>query len=152
MWSSDFVIGFFIFSLMLVAYYTYTTNLSKQDTIVVGDLVSEAQIVSSSLISEGLPSNWDLNTVTRIGFTDKSNRIDLDKFIDFNQLDYNDTKKMLGTVYDYFLYFVNESGEVKNVEGYCGTGGLGGRQKTARNVYWLHGPRWTPSSDMGSVR
>jgi len=122
MWSSDFVIGFFIFSLMLVAYYTYTTNLSKQDAVVVGDLVSEAQIVSSSLMSEGLPSNWDSSTVTRIGITDKSNRIDLDKFIDFNQLDYNDTKKMLGTVYDYFLYFVNESDDVKNVEGYCGTG------------------------------
>jgi len=122
MWFTDFVIGIMIFSLVLISYYTYTANLSKQDSIVVNDLISEAKVVSSSFTSEGFPSNWDTSTVTRIGFTDKSNRIDADKFNEFNKLNYNDTKKMLGTVYDYFLFFVNESGDVQNVEGYCGTG------------------------------
>jgi len=121
-WFTDFVIGMIIFSLVLISYYTYTTNISKQDSSATDNLISDAKIVSSSLTTKGYPDNWDVNTVTRIGFTDSYNRIDTTKFNEFNKLNYNDTKKLLGTIYDYFLFFVNESDDVQNVEGFCGTG------------------------------
>jgi len=118
----DFVIGMIVFSLVLISYYTYTTNISKEDSSATDNLISDAKIVSSSLTTSGYPDNWDVNTVIRIGFTDSYNRIDNAKFGQFAQINYNKTKKLLGTIYDYFLYFVNESGDVQNVEGYCGTG------------------------------
>ena len=121
-WFTDFVIGILIFSFALISYYTYTTNISKQDTSAMDQLVTDIKTVSTSLTTEGFPSDWNANTVIRIGFTDNSNRIDNTKFDEFNKIDYNKTKKLLGTIYDYFLFFVNESGDVQNVEGYCGTG------------------------------
>ncbi|MCH8003183.1 MAG: hypothetical protein IH934_01000 [Nanoarchaeota archaeon] len=121
-WFTDFVIGMIVFSLVLISYYTYTTNISKEDSSATDNLISDAKIVSSSLISKGFPDNWDANTVTRIGFTDNYNRIDTTKFNEFNKLNYNKSKKLLGISNDYFLFFVNESGDVQNVEGYCGTG------------------------------
>ena len=121
-WFTDFVIGILIFLFVLISYYTYTTNILKQDTSAMDQLVTDIQTVSTSLTTEGFPSNWNANTVTRIGFTDNSNRIDNTKFGEFNEINYNKSKKLLGTIYDYFLFFVNESGDVQNIEGYCGTG------------------------------
>jgi len=122
MWFMDFVIGILIFSATIISYYIYTTNISKEDTVAFDLLISDAKTVTSSFTTAGYPLDWDANTVTRIGFTDNFNRLDNRKFIEFNEINYNKTKKLLGTTYDYFLYFVNESGDVKNVEGYCGTG------------------------------
>lgn len=121
-WFTDFVIATLIFSLALISYYTYTTNISKQDSSVMNQLFTDVKTISTSLTTEGFPSNWNANTVTRIGFTDNSNRIDNTKFDEFNKISYNKSKKLLGTIYDYFLFFVNESGDVQNIEGYCGTG------------------------------
>ena len=122
MWFMDFVIGIVIFSLMLVSYYVYTTNISKEDTAALDDLTSDSKTVASSLTSPGFPDNWDSNTATRIGFTDNHNRIDNAKFSEFAEINYNKSKKLLGTVYDYFLFFVNESMDVQNIEGFCGIG------------------------------
>src|SRR3989338_6757363 len=69
MWFMDFVIGIIIFSLVLVTYYTYTTNISKQDVVVLNDLISDSKSVSSSLMLAGFPENWDNDTVQRIGVT-----------------------------------------------------------------------------------
>jgi len=122
MWFTDFVIGMVIFSLVLISYYTYTTNISKQDSVVMNNLISDVKTVTSSLTSSGYPNNWNSNTVTRIGFTDNYNRIDNDRFNEFNKINYNTSKKLLGTTYDYLLFFVNESGDVQNIEGFCATG------------------------------
>ena len=141
MWFMDFVIAILIFSLVLISYYTYTTNISKKDTVVMDDLVSDSKTVASSLISPGFPDNWNANTVARIGFTDNNNRIDNAKFSEFNEINYNKSKKLLGTIYNYFLYFVNESGDTQNVEGYCGTG-MGEVNITydIKSAYYYKGP------------
>ena len=123
MWSMDFTIGILIFTIILISYYTYTANISKEDISTIDNLVSDAKIVASSLTSGGFPNTWNANTVTRIGFTDSNNRLDNDKFNEFNKIDYNRSKKLLGTTYDYLLFFLNASGNVTKVEGFCGTGG-----------------------------
>ena len=102
MWFMDFVIALVIFSFALISYYTYTTNISKQDSSAMDEVISDAKTVSSSFTSGGYPDNWDSSTVTMIGFTDNYNRIDNEKFGEFNKIKYNKTKKLLGTIYDYF--------------------------------------------------
>src|SRR3989344_8728978 len=76
MWFMDFTIGIIIFSLVLITYYTYTTNISKQDTIALNDLVSDSKSVSSSLMLAGFPENWDNETVQRIGLTNNDQQAD----------------------------------------------------------------------------
>ena len=53
MWFTDFIIGILLFSLVLISYYTYTTNISKQDSSATDNLISNAKSVSSSLTSGG---------------------------------------------------------------------------------------------------
>ena len=120
--STDFVIAIMIFLFILISYYFYTTNISKQDSLVTSDIISDSKTISESLTSGGFPDNWKASNVVRIGFTDGDNRIDTEKFIEFVKIDYNESKKLLGTGYEYFLFFVNESEDVQNVEGFCGTG------------------------------
>ena len=121
-WFVDFTISILIFGFVLILYFNYTTNISQQDSIVINDLVSDSKTVSSSLLLGGFPDNWDVNNVIRIGFTEDNNRINNAKFSNFAQINYNKSKKLLGTSYDYFLFFVNGSGDPQNIEGYCATG------------------------------
>ncbi len=124
-WFMDFVIAMTIFSLVLVLYYTYTTNISKQDTIVREDLISDAKTIASSLTSSGYPFGWNSNNVIRIGLTDSNNKLDSAKFREFTEIGYNRSKRLIGIISDYFVFFTNESGEVQNIEGFCGIGGYG---------------------------
>ncbi len=122
MWFTDFVIAALIFSFILISYYTYTISISKRDTILFDEIVSDAKTVSSFLTSKGYPEDWNADNVIRIGFTDEYNRVDNEKFNEFIKMDHNKTKKLLGTTHDYVLFFLNGSGDVQNVEGYCGYG------------------------------
>lgn len=122
MWFTDFVIGMLVFSLILIAFYMHTANISKQDALTAKSLVSDAESISSSLLLEGFPKDWDNDTVRSIGITNNDQRINKTKFLNLKQLPYDETKKLFGTVYDYVLFFVNESGDVQNIEGFCGTG------------------------------
>jgi len=119
---SDFVIALFIFTAMLITYFSYTTNLSNQDTGLLDDLLTDAKAFSSSLTSSGYPNNWNANNVVRIGFTDNDNKIDNSKFGEFGKINYNKSKKLLGTRYDYLAFFLNESGDLQNIEGFCAIG------------------------------
>ena len=121
-WFTDFVIATLIFTFVLIAYYTYTTNISKQHSLTADELVSDAESISSSLLLEGFPDDWDSATVQSIGITNNNQRINKTKFNEFMKISYNKTKKLFGTTYDYLLFFLNESGDVQNVEGFCGTG------------------------------
>ena len=119
----DFIIAMLIFAVALTIYFVYTTNLSKEDISSLNDLISDTKLVSSSLVSEGYPSNWNSNTVKRIGLTNNDQMIDKRKMNEFMEISYNKSKKLLGTAYEYLLFFVNESNDVQNIEGFCGTGG-----------------------------
>ncbi len=118
----DFIISVFILIVVILVYFEYIKNLPDQDSKPINDLLAEADIITSSLISQGYPLNWDANNVVRAGFADSGNKINNARFAEFVAINYNKSKKLLGVTNDYFLYFQNGSGNVKNVEGFCGTG------------------------------
>jgi len=111
MWFTDFVIGIIIFSLVLISYYTYTTNISKQDSSVMNDLVSDSKTISSILLNEGNPSIWTDETVIRMGLTDNNQIIDQSLLLESSKIDYNKTKKLLGVTNDFFAFFQNKDGK-----------------------------------------
>ncbi len=128
-WYTDFTMAMLIFTVALIIYFVYTTNLSKEEASLLNDLTSEAKFVSSSLVSEGYPSNWSSNTVKRIGLTDSNQKIDVGKVLNLANLTYNHSKKLLGTVYDYTLFFEGSNGTVLNISGFC----CKGHEKTCIN-------------------
>ena len=52
-WFTDFAVALFIFILVLITYYNYTTNASKADSSVMHSLLGESEAISSSLLLGG---------------------------------------------------------------------------------------------------
>jgi hypothetical protein len=122
LWFTDFILGMLIFTFMLIGYYAYSANISKLESTTADDLISDAESISSSLLLGGSPDDWDETNVQIIGITNNNQRINKSKFNEFMKIDYNKSKKLFGSVYNYILFFVNESDDVQNIEGFCGTG------------------------------
>ncbi len=121
MWFTDFVIAIVIFLLLLISYYTYTTNISRQDSSVRDDLISDARSVSSSLLLAGFPDDWDNNTVEQIGLTDNQ-RLSESKLANLKDMPLSNARKLLGTIYDFFIFFENLDGNLTSLGVRCGYG------------------------------
>lgn len=122
MWFTDFVIGTLLFSFMLVIYYLYVTNIQDNDVTALDGLLSDADTISSSTLLQGYPPNWDNTTVQSIGVTKSDQRIDSDKLMRFQDMPYNTTRKLFGTVHDYLIFFTENNGTLINVDGVCAIG------------------------------
>jgi hypothetical protein len=117
----DFAIALILFTLTLVLYSNYSVNLQKQEEGDLEKLIVDIQSISSNLALSGYPNNWTASNVVRIGIADEQ-RINISKLKNFKKLDYKTTKSKLGTAYDYFIFFLNDQGQVLNINGVCGVG------------------------------
>jgi len=103
-WYTDFMIGIFIFSIVVIIFYTYAHNAEQDPKVIISDLSVDAKSISGSLVSEGYPSNWTSENVVVIGLTDGKQRIVPSKLYMFADMDYYHTKTMLRTNYEYYFY------------------------------------------------
>ena len=120
-WFMDFAISLMLFTFSMVVYFSYTNNLQQQNQGELDSMLSDADSISSSLVLSGYPADWDNRTVIRIGIADDQ-KINSTKIKNFKQLNYSITKKDFATIFDYFVYFVNDKNEVLNVYSVCGVG------------------------------
>lgn len=120
-WFMDFAIALLLFTFTLAVYFSYTNNFQNKEKGNLDDMLQDAKSISSSLALSGYPNDWDNVTAIRIGIADEQ-KINTTKLKTFKKMSYNSTKKKFAATYDYFVFFVNEQGEVLNVNGVCGTG------------------------------
>lgn len=102
--SIDLIIGIIIFGSAILIYYKSTTNISDQDEALLDDLLIDAKTISSSLMSQGYPYNWSKDDVVRIGISN-DNRINETKLEEFSMISYKESRKLFGTIYDYYVFF-----------------------------------------------
>ena len=120
-WFMDFSIGLLLFTFTLVIYFSYTNNFSGTEKGALDLMIKDAKSISASLALDGYPDDWSNQTVIRIGIADDQN-VNGTKLKRLKQLNYTSSKNKFATTYDYFVYFVNNNGEVLNVNGVCGSG------------------------------
>ena len=120
-WFADFAIALVLFTFTLVIYFSYTTNFQKEEKGELDLMLADAKSISSSLTLSGYPNDWDNTTVIRIGISDDQ-KINAAKLVTFKQLNYNITRNKFATVYDYFVFFTDNIGNVLNIQGICGVG------------------------------
>lgn len=121
-WYGDFAVALLVFIIGLVVYHTFTLNISGGDRAFFEEISLDAQTVSSNLLLTGEPFNWDRYNVVTIGLTGNDQTIKHEKITEFAALNYTESRKLLGTTFEYFLFFVDKDGIPKNVEGVCGVG------------------------------
>ena len=120
-WYADFAVALLLFTFTLIVYFSYTTNIQKEEKGSLDDMLTDAKSISSSLILSGYPTDWNNETVLRIGIAGEQ-EVNATKIKNFRGIDYNRSKKIFATVYDYFVFFTNSKGEVLNINGVCGIG------------------------------
>lgn len=127
-WSIDYVIGLVIFVMTLVLAFTLTENILTEKEDQTEMLLTDAKIISQMMITSGYPTDWNSTTAknlsegVKIGLGNKPNFLNDSKIIELNQTDYYKIKLLLGTKYDFFFYFQDKDGEIKNIRGICGVG------------------------------
>ena len=120
-WYIDLIIGLLIFTLAVVMFQNVFGNLSAVDASMIIDLYGDAKSISSSLLSKGYPENWNNATIERIGIADNY-RINSTKLDNFMNLSYNRTRNLLGTNYEYWVFFEDRNHTLIQINGKNGTG------------------------------
>jgi hypothetical protein len=137
----DFVLGSLILIVVVIIFFSFVSRIANPDKNVREDLIDTSKVIMDSMTSDGIPDHWNSVTVRRLGFVDEGNTINNTKYSKFNEIDYNTSKKLLGTRYDYFMFFLNDSNDVQNVEGFCATGsGFVNVSLDITAAYYYQGP------------
>ena len=108
-WSLDVIIGVSIFLAALVLFYVYAINFSDSNRETLIELKNDGVYVSSNILSQGSPQNWNLTNVDVPGISMKNriNQSQLDLFYQLTLQDYNQTKRLLNTRFDMYFFFTN---------------------------------------------
>ena len=105
-WGFDLVVGTIIFSVGVLSFYIYTTNISGGDGVL-QNLQKNGELVADSLMSEGSPVDWSETNVLRIGLLSENriNQSKLNSFMVLANTDYNRTRSLFRINTEYFIFF-----------------------------------------------
>ena len=82
----------------------------------------DAKTISSALITQGSPSDWNQTNVEIIGLTDGSQRLVQEKLDMFVNMTYSQARTKLRTPYDFYFYLEELDGTRILVDGKEGFG------------------------------
>ena len=106
-WGLDLMIAMTIFLVGLVAFYFYAINFSSEAEENLDMMFYDGNSIASILVSEGSPLDWSQENVVSPGLASKSmiNNTKLERFYSLASSDYNRTKSILKTRFDFYVYF-----------------------------------------------
>ncbi len=105
-WGFDLIIAAIIFVGGIIFFYLYTLNAAENQEVL-PELITEADLLATMLLSEGVPTTWNTTTHTQIGLltNNKINETKLESFYTLSVHEYNKTKAIARMRYDYYLTF-----------------------------------------------
>jgi len=92
-WQLDFLFAIVISSITLILFVNFA--LEQTTSTDISDLSLQASAMSESLLTQGLPTNWDKSTVRSIGILDASGRGDTIKIESFFNMTPNEYRLLL---------------------------------------------------------
>ena len=108
-WGFDVIVASVVFLATLLIFFVYALNYSSEADDSLDSLFYNADLISSSLLSEGFPNDWNESNVVTIGIISESkvNNTKLTKLYNMTIDDegYENTKSILNTRYDFFFNF-----------------------------------------------
>ena len=108
-WGLDVMMAMSLFLVGIVVFFTYTLNNSTEGYNEFETLSYDAKNIANNLMLEGYPENWNETNVEIIGIStnNKINQSKLEELykIVYTNNDYEITKDLFNTRYDYYIYF-----------------------------------------------
>jgi len=128
-WSIDVIVAVIIFITALVLFYKYSINLVDVEGKDSGNLLLDGKLISSYLVSAGNPNDWEDHSedTNLIGLTNGNMDINPQKvqeFSDLVTLDYPQSRKLLSTTHDYYVFFEDKNNNTIRIKG-VGVDGIG---------------------------
>lgn len=121
-WYTDFTVATLIIIIAILIYYGYVVNIAPQSKGSLNELLTDIDTISSSLISIGIPENWNKDTVQRIGLTNNARSIQQNKLEEFQDIKYNQSRKLFSTRFDYVVFFERKNGTIIDIDNECAIG------------------------------
>ena len=118
----DFIIGFIIFSIAILLFFKYYPHISPSHKDTGEDVLIEGKLITDSFLSEGYPSDWTTGNVVMIGLTEGKAKLNETKIMNFFSMDYQETRNILKTRYDYYFYFTYKNNSILKINGTEGKG------------------------------
>ena len=121
-WYTDFMLGILIFVIVILIYYNFAHTYSQDASDALSDLIMDAKSISSSLIQQGSPNDWNQSNVRVIGLTDGNQRLVQEKLDMFANMSYSQARTKLRTPYEFYVYLEAINGSRIVVDGKQGIG------------------------------
>jgi hypothetical protein len=106
-WGMDLVIVSIIFLVGIIIFYFYAINSSDESRGTTENLFYDGKIIAGTILTDGFPSNWNNQTVVKVGILSdhKINDTKLEMFYNMTKdsAGYNKTRLMFNTKYDYYF-------------------------------------------------
>jgi len=104
------VIAGVIFSLAIVFFYVYILNDQGNAEEKIELLAYDGRVITNFILSEGYPANWNSSSVMEIGILSegKINETKASEFYLLAENNYEDTKSLFNTIYDYYFFLETE--------------------------------------------
>jgi len=105
-WGIDLFVGTMIFIVGILSFYIYSLNNPYEESAELNSLFYDGKIISQNLFSEGYPKNWTPTNVVVIGILSekKINETKLEMFYNMSKTDYERTKRIFNTKYEYYFF------------------------------------------------
>lgn len=116
-WGIDLMVAFSIFLMGIFVFFIYSINYLGESKEILEDLAYDGKIITNAILSQGYPENWDETNVVKIGILNdnKINETKLEYFYNLAQNNYEQTKSLFNTRFDYF-YFLDEDMTINSVD------------------------------------
>ncbi|MBI2047116.1 hypothetical protein HYT26_03065 [Candidatus Pacearchaeota archaeon] len=109
-WGLDLIIASIIFMAGIIVFYLYAINFSTEAEESLDTLFNDGNFISNVLLSEGVPAGWSGSNVSSPGLVSQSkiNETKLEGFYSLVGSDYQKSKRMLNTKFDFYVYFTEK--------------------------------------------
>lgn len=107
-----------MFFIALFVFYQYYSNTVSMDVGEIQNIRRDAQSISNFIMSGGYPEEWNSTNVDEIGIAEDNFRLNDAKLANLTEMDYDKTRGLLNTQYDYYLYFMDKNKQEANISAY----------------------------------
>jgi len=101
-WTLEFILAMLIFVTATVASIRMINSIYSGDEF--QRIITISESISESMLSTGYPEDWNNNSVIRIGLLTED-KLNITKLEYLYNTEYHESKRLLNTKYNYFMYF-----------------------------------------------
>jgi hypothetical protein len=116
-WFGDFAIAGVIFMTAAILFMAFLGQESDSATAIGGRVLEDAETIANMLMGQGYPLNWSSGDVAYIGLTNGDMRLNESKVAEFSAVDYDRSRTLFATRFDYIVFFLDRDGSQLTIGG-----------------------------------